>query len=239
MQELPYSEPEIPPRSQGQRNPWAVIDLFVFGLFFFVLLLLIAPFAGLEIIYAIPLQGAFNLALVAFIAAWVRIVRRKSFKEYVHFFREGHRIFPLVALGVALALSVTAASQFLPSAEETPIAKLLNSTTAILVFGIFGVAVAPLLEEIIFRGFIFKALWEAAGARVAVLFTAALFALVHAGQLAGNWGGVLLIFAVGSVLSIIRQRTNSIIPGFVVHTAYNSTLFVLFALSSLMQKLVR
>jgi membrane protease YdiL (CAAX protease family) len=30
---------------------------------------------------------------------------------------------------------------------------MLNSKSAILVFGIFGVVVAPLLEEIIFRGF--------------------------------------------------------------------------------------
>jgi hypothetical protein len=103
-------------------------------------------------------------------------------------------------------------------------------------FAVFGVAVAPLLEEIIFRGFLFQVLWEIGGPKGAILATAALFALLHAGQLAGNWGSVVLIFVVGCVLSFVRYRSNSIIPSFIVHTSYNATLFVLFALSSTVQK---
>jgi membrane protease YdiL (CAAX protease family) len=70
-----------------------------------------------------------------------------------------------------------------------------------------------------------------------MIVTAFLFALLHAGQLAGNWGGVALIFAVGCILSIVRERSNSIIPSFVVHTSYNSTLFALFAFSSILEKI--
>jgi membrane protease YdiL (CAAX protease family) len=234
------TNPAPVPEAEPPRNRWAVIDLFVFGIFFAALLVLLAPFAQLPVIYAIPLQGVFNLLIVAFIAAWVRVVRRSTFTEYIHLVRS--RVFPtrsLIALGVVSALTVLLASAFLPSTGETPLEKLLTSRTAILVFAVFGVAVAPMLEEIMFRGFLFKVFWEIGGHKAAIFVTAALFALLHAGQLAGNWGSVALIFAVGCILSFVRYRANSIIPSFIVHTAYNATLFVLFAINALVQKLVR
>jgi membrane protease YdiL (CAAX protease family) len=235
LHSLPNPAPGLPPAES--RNRWAFIDLFVFGLFFVVMLVLIAPLARLPVIYAIPLQGLFNIALVVFIAGWIRIARRTSFTEYVHLIRS--QIFStrsLVMLGSASAISVLIVSAFLPSSGQTPLEKLLTSTSAILVFAIFGVAVAPLLEEIIFRGFVFNVLWEIGGTRVAIVVTAALFALLHAGQLAGNWGSVILIFLVGCILSVVRHRSNSIIPSFIVHTSYNATLFVLFAVSTIAQK---
>jgi len=220
------------------RNRWALIDLLVFGFFFMAMLIAIAPLARLPVIYAIPLQGIFNLALVGFIAGWVRIVRRSVFAEYIHFFRSyTFTTRSLIGVGITSAISVLLISAFLPSSGQTPLEKLLTSRSAIAIFAIFGVAVAPLLEEIIFRGFLFKVLWEIGGSRVAIVVTAALFALLHAGQLAGNVGSVVLIFAVGCLLSFVRYRSNSIIPSFIVHTSYNATLFVLFAVSSLAQKI--
>ena len=222
------------------RNRWALIDLLVFGFFFLAMLIAIAPLARLPVIYAIPLQGVFNLALVGFIAGWIRIVRHSSFKEYIHFYRS--RTFStrsLIGVGLTSALSVLLISAFLPSSGQTPLEKLLTSRSAIAIFALFGIAVAPLLEEIIFRGFLFKVLWEIGGSRTAIVITAALFALLHAGQLAGNWGSVVLIFGVGCLLSFIRYRSNSIIPSFIVHTSYNATLFVLFAVSSVAQKFAK
>jgi len=241
--------------------------------------LLIAPLSQLPVVYAIPLQGLFNITLVCFIAGWVRVVRHSSFIEYIHFYRSPRfHVRQLILLGAASSISVLIISAFLPSTTQTPLEKLLTTRSAILMFAVFGVAVAPLLEEIIFRGFIFKVLLEIGGSKIstivtdvlaalaagrltgswkwgaatfvvtsllwliggsasgAVVFSAALFAILHAGQLAGNWGGVVLIFLVGCILSIVRHRTNSIIPSFVVHTSYNATLFLLFAISSAVQK---
>jgi hypothetical protein len=235
FQSLPNPEPET--GVEEHRNPWAIVDLIVFGSFFVALLILVTPFARLPVIYAIPLQGLFNVMLVGFIAAWIRIVRRISFSEYIHFHRSRRfSTWSLITLGAASALSVLFLSAFLPSTGETPLEKLLTSRSAILTFAVFGVAVAPILEEIIFRGFLFQVLWEIGGSKVAILITAALFALLHAGQLAGNWGSVVLILIVGCVLSVVRYRSNSIIPSFIVHTSYNAMLFVLFAVSSIVQK---
>jgi len=64
--------------------------------------------------------------------------------------------------------------------------------------------------------------------------TAALFTLLHVPQLWGSWAGILLILLVGYVLSLVRDRTNSLIPSFIIHTAYNAMLFGVFALSTLL-----
>ena len=47
-----------------------------------------------------------------------------------------------------------------------------------------------------------------------------------------------MIFAVGYVLSDLRERTGSMIPPLIVHTAYNGLLFLAFALSTLVQETV-
>jgi len=41
------------------------------------------------------------------------------------------------------------------------------------------------------------------------------------------WGPVLVIFLVGTVLTMIRAYKNSVAAGLVVHMAYNSTISVL------------
>src|SRR5207249_2762298 len=48
--------------------------------------------------------------------------------------------------------------------------------------------------------------------------------------------GVPLIFVVGYVLSLVRWRSNSLIPSFIIHTSYNAMLFGIFALSTFVQK---
>jgi membrane protease YdiL (CAAX protease family) len=64
------------------------------------------------------------------------------------------------------------------------------------------------------------------GRFLAILTTAAAFAMVHSDQLADAWGPLLVIFLVGLVLTITRVKTRSVAPGFLIHMAYNLTLFI-------------
>jgi len=228
-----------------------MLDLIVFGVFF-VATVLILPLSVLRVwrIFnptirladltatdQVLLQGMMNLVIVGFIAFLIRVVHGQSFKETIHWFR--HHQFGtgfLISLGAALAISVLIVSSFFPTSEPSPIEKLLSSTTAMYVFAVFGIAVAPLFEEIIFRGFLFKVLADIRGPGTAVSVTAILFALLHLPQLWGSWAGIALIFVVGYVLSFVRQRSNSLIPSFIIHTSYNGMLFGVFALSTFVQK---
>ena len=128
------------------------------------------------------------------------------------------------------------ASAFFPAVPQTPLEKLLSSAKSLYVFFLFGIFVAPVFEEIIFRGFLFKVFSEMSGAAPAIVLTSVLFALLHAVQLQGNWPAVAMIFLVGCVLAFLRNRSSSLIPGLIVHMSYNGMLFGMYALSTFVQK---
>jgi membrane protease YdiL (CAAX protease family) len=239
----PQFDMEEPPAPQ---NPWRMTDIVVFGVFFlftvFLLNVIVIRFRGRELtaMAQVFLQAIMDGMLVGFIAFLIKVIHRQPFLQTIHWFRnyQFSNGF-LISLGATLAISVLIVSSFFPAGQATPIEKLLSSPTAVYVFALFGVCAAPLFEEIIFRGFLFKVLFDIKGAGTAVSVTAILFASLHVLQLWGNWAGVALIFLVGYVLSFVRWRSNSLIPSYIIHTSYNAMLFGVFALSTFIQKGVK
>ncbi len=79
------------------------------------------------------------------------------------------------------------------------------------------VLVAPITEELLYRGLGMSLLLARAGTPVAVGVTAVLFGLGH---------GLLLSLAAfvwfGIVIALVRLRTDSIYPAFLVHCAFNA-----------------
>jgi membrane protease YdiL (CAAX protease family) len=63
------------------------------------------------------------------------------------------------------------------------------------------------------------------GRILAVLATSFAFAMVHSEQLGEAWGPLLVLFAVGLVLTITRVLTRSVTPGLLIHVGYNLMLF--------------
>ena len=100
------------------------------------------------------------------------------------------------------------------------------------ILAVFGVLVAPLMEELFFRGFLYPVLARRLGIAVSVVLTAIGFALVHAQQLGRAWGPVLIIFLVGVALTTARARAKSVAAGWLIHFAYNGTLFGLMFLAT-------
>jgi hypothetical protein len=128
-------------------------------------------------------------------------------------------------LGVLLSLAVTFATALLPIPKSLPIEQYFSSTVGVWMLAIFGVTVAPFMEELFFRGFLYPALARPLGAGWSVVITATGFALLHSPQLGGAWAPLLLIYVVGVVLTLVRVRTGSVLPGFFLHSAYNFTIF--------------
>ena len=95
-----------------------------------------------------------------------------------------------------------------------------------MLLGAFGILVAPLMEEIVFRGFLYPALARWTGALPSIVVTASAFTLLHGAQLAYAWAPLLLIFMVGVALTVTRAVTKSVATCVIIHMAYN---FVLFA----------
>ncbi len=126
-----------------------------------------------------------------------------------------------LAGGAVLALVVSFAGGFLNSRETLPIEQLLQARISIVLFGVLGVLVAPLVEETIFRGFLYPVIARRLGIAAGVVITGALFGLMHAAQLWGGWGQIALLILVGVVLTWVRARTGTVAASYFVHLGYN------------------
>ena len=79
-----------------------------------------------------------------------------------------------------------------------------------------AILVAPVLEEILFRGFLQPALRNVMGSKPAILVTAGIFALAH-----GQPAVVLLILPLGLVLGYLYERRQSLMSPILLHAIHN------------------
>jgi len=194
---------------------------------------------------SIPVQ-AFSYGLIALVAVPVfSLLWNRPFSEGVHWKGDTakRKFIALALLGLAAGIGINLFGGFLPMPKEPPIVQgMMKSPLGAWMMLIFGVTVAPLIEELAFRGFLLPGLvncfrWLArkgsisgdavrwVGIPVSIFLTSIGFALMHSAQLSHAWGPLLLIGTVSVVLCIVRLTTDSVAAGAVVHSAYNFTLF--------------
>lgn len=132
------------------------------------------------------------------------------------------------AISVAVILTVLAVSAALapfanPEEEQglVPTDWRSDRVAPFLAFAFTVVVVAPLVEEMMFRGIGFSLL-EPFGERVAVIAVGVAFGLVH-----GLVEGFLIIAVLGAGLAVLRSRTQSLYPCVLLHSAFNATALVL------------
>jgi len=80
-----------------------------------------------------------------------------------------------------------------------------------------GVIVAPLVEEVFFRGFVFAGLRRQYGWKKAAFISAALFAVIHVTPTA-----MIPIFILGLIFAYLYHRSNSIWPAVLMHVSTNA-----------------
>ena len=229
--------------------PWHRADLAVFAAFFllavfvvpagfFLVLRLFSPrfqitdASGVALIFA---QVLIDLAVVGFIFFIVRVHGLPVVQTLRWVRAEGIHVGWLISAGAFLALTVQFVSSVLPRGPDSPLEKLLTTPASTAALVIYGIAVAPLSEEIMFRGFLYTLLADLYSPRLAVPVTTFAFAALHFQQIGGNWPAMALILVVGYVLTEVRKRSDSLIPSFIMHTAYNSMIFGMGALSTVLQ----
>jgi hypothetical protein len=171
-------------------------------------------------------QSLAYLLLLAYMYVLVtRERRRPDFLTAIHW-NWPPKIAIYVGLGFVLSLALQGLAHFLPIPKELPIDSFFQTPAEAWSLGILSITLAPLMEELFFRGFLYPVLARSMGLPVSVLLTATSFALLHGAQLMFSWGAVLVIFIVGLVLTIVRARTNSVAAGMIIHIAYNATITV-------------
>lgn len=162
----------------------------------------------------------------------------------------------LLPLGLVLGFVAQGVSTLLPMPKDIPVEALFRNHALIWTLVLFGTLLAPLFEEILFRGFLLPALalavdylrlprdlaaldtWRAADvfSRPALVFsslvTSLLFALIHAPQLGLSWPSVSLLAVVSLVLCYVRVRTRSVAASTLVHASYNFSVFLTLFITS-------
>lgn len=127
--------------------------------------------------------------------------------------------FPFIVLAVALRVIYCRD----PLVPNIPIRMVFPEAMLIgNIVGIFSVLfIAPLTEEIIFRGYIFDVLRRSFGSYLSVLITSVVFALVHGPQLRFELLPLTAIFISGLVFGYFRYKERSIFVPIFFHFLFN------------------
>ena len=257
--EEPFPVPVPHPSDRLARTldpPWALADLGAFVLFAalsffaanmiagFVLSVLRAEFframtmeemgtaVNTHPFVVVFVQAGWELLWLVFIYRTITRKYRRPFWVAIKWEPGPHPRIAYLLGGMGLALLAEALFYMFPSEKQLPIERLFSGPESAYLLSVFGIGVAPFVEELVFRGFfypVFERLW---GLMAAVLITGALFACIHVPQLSGGWRGIGAIFVVGVVLSYCRGKTGSLLPPFLMHLAYNASLFVSLYIST-------
>lgn len=184
---------------------------------------------------AVTFQAAWYVVIFAFLFIMIRVYHGAPFWDALRWRRFRPRVMAIAAQyfsyivgGVALAVAVAVASRFAGENKALPIEQLFSTRTGILWLMVFGIAVAPFVEETIFRGFLYPVFARKWGIPAGVIITGVLFGLMHAAQLWGGFAQIALLIVVGIVLTLARARSGTVLASYLIHVSYNSFLFAGF-----------
>lgn len=91
-----------------------------------------------------------------------------------------------------------------------------SQSSWVVMLTLFVAAIGPVVEEIIFRGFLYKAFRARWGAGIAITATALIFSWVHM-----NWIAFFPILILGFLLAYLYEKTGSLIPSMAAHMIHN------------------
>lgn len=180
--------------------------------------------------FVIPTQVAAYLMVVGFMAFIVWVRHGQALSQAIQWNMPSERLFlGALGMGAVLGLCSEFASVLLQrwTPKSLPIDEYFRNPSAGYLLAGFGVLVAPLVEELFFRGFLYPAVARWTGSVSSILITAAAFAALHGGQLAYAWAPLLVLFGIGTALTIIRAKTGSVATCVLVHMGYNLALFIM------------
>jgi uncharacterized protein len=232
------------------RVPWNWADLIVFFLFYIgstLVLGVVAIVAGSALFnisiahlqkndaLSIPLlmiaQVVASFIALAYLWVLTRVRHAGGFWQALGWRHlHGNRsraaiVVSYLCAGVGLALAINIISNFVGQPGPVPFEEYFQSRQTVLMLMAFGILVAPLVEETMFRGFLYPVAARTFGVGAGILVTGCVFGAFHAPQLWGAWSQVALLVFVGVVLTWARARSRTVLAGYLIHVAYNSTLF--------------
>ena len=205
--------------------PWTTKDVWI-GLGLFLVWLLVSLGFGIaKEAYAWEFDVGLFLAfweLALIVPAWWLTIRKYQLPWHAL----GLRKFDLTTVAIGCGLMIFSfifnffynlALLFKGIQSRFEVEGLFQSGSSPWLIFLTGIIIAPLVEEIFFRGFVFTGLREKYGWIPAALISAGLFAAVHLQPIT-----IPPIFLMGLIFAYLYQRTESIWPAVIMHFATNT-----------------
>jgi len=231
-------EPEAAPPPAPERYPfWGYPDLALFAGMLIasavaamtlvsVILSVLHVQVQAKVAEALAVQCLIYALAFAALALLFRVQYQRPFWHSLGW--TGFRVPPLMVVicGVLTAFGVAAVSVLLrtPSTSNR-ITELLEDPKAMVPVAIFGLTLAPLAEELGFRGFLQPLLVRSLGPVPGVLAAAIPFGLLHFQEYGNSWRHALLISLAGAAFGWMRHRTGSTMASTLMHASYNAVEF--------------
>ncbi len=128
--------------------------------------------------------------------------------------------------GCGLAIFVFIVSAQVHTNDKMPIQEVLKNRNSAILLMAMAVFIAPLVEETVFRGYLYPLFAKSFGIVPGILLTGVLFGLMHGAQLGWTWGIVGLLIMVGIIFTFARAHTGTVVASFLLHLGYNSMIAV-------------
>jgi membrane protease YdiL (CAAX protease family) len=234
----------LPPPPPPERDPfWSYGDLLILaGLTIPCLLLGIGGVkAAFWVLHLHPTvktwellaaQFAFYALLLGMLVALFRTQYDRPFWRSLGWVASRLPLFSIVTGGVGLAMAVLLLGALIHTPRtENPLTELLKDPTSLILVAIFGSIVAPVCEELVFRGFLQPLLVRSLGAFAGIVATALPFGLLHFYEYGNSWRHVLLISLSGAAFGWMRHATGSTKAAAGMHSSYNAFQFVLLLMA--------
>lgn len=214
--------PESASGAPGSSLPWSLRDSWL-GLGLALPAVLLGTFA-VDLIPDVRIKDALALTvyeLALLVPVLVILLARKAAWKSL-----GFRPFTMdnLALGCGLLVATYMATIIhntillaldVPTQAQSML-KLLEMTDSPWGIALGGVIVAPVVEEMVFRGFFFQGLRQAYGSKNAILVSSLAFAIMHL-----QLEALIPTFILGCALAYVFDKADSIWPGALLHLLVN------------------
>lgn len=164
--------------------------------------------------------------------AWFIVTRFNtfSFREMLGWEWGGFKFWHLIAIIIGIYITAISLVSLL-GAQEDELTKILQSSrAAVFLVAFLATFTAPLVEEVVYRGVLYSAFQKYFNAPAAIVIVTVLFAAVHVPQYLPNYATIITICLMSLILTLIRWKTDNLLPCIILHTVFNGLQSILLIL---------
>lgn len=171
-----------------------------------------------------PIILAHGLTLLI---AWFVVTRFNtySFRQTLGWTMNGFKIWHGVAITLGFYTLAIALTNLLGDVDNEFEMLIKNSRSAVYLVAFFATFTAPLVEEVVYRGLLYSAFRRSFGLVLAIILPTLLFTAVHVPQYSldanPDFATLISLLLLSLTLTLIRARTDSLLPCIVLHTIFN------------------